>query len=66
VTQPLIDQKKISFHNYDDTRHRGFIDHVVITKSMKDQIEKVQVMDDLPLARVASDHFPVMVTIKTK
>ena len=25
-TQPLVDAKKISFHNYDDTRHRELID----------------------------------------
>jgi endonuclease/exonuclease/phosphatase family metal-dependent hydrolase len=65
ATQPLIDAKKISFHNYDDTRHREMIDHVIVTKSMKPRVEKVQVIDDLPFSRVASDHFPVMATIKT-
>jgi hypothetical protein len=64
VTQPLIDAKKISFHNYDDTRHRELIDHVVATKSMKDQVVEVKIVDDVPLATVASDHYPVMVKIK--
>src|SRR5688572_24689951 len=33
ATQPLAAAKKISFHNYDDTRHREIIDHVVLTRS---------------------------------
>ena len=65
ATQPLVDAKKISFHNYDDTRHRELIDHVVITKSMQPRIIEVKVLDDLPFARVASDHFPVMVKLRT-
>ena len=64
LTKPLADAKKISFHNYGDTRHRAFIDHAVATSSMKGQVLEVKVMDDVPLARVASDHFPVMVKIK--
>ena len=64
LTKPLADAKKISFHNYGDTRHRGFIDHAVATRSMKDQILEVKVIDDVPLAAVASDHFPVMIRIK--
>jgi hypothetical protein len=64
ATQPLVDAKKISFHNYDDTRHRELIDHVVVTKSMQPRIADVKVLDDLPFARVASDHFPVMVKLK--
>jgi hypothetical protein len=64
ATQPLVDAKKISFHNYDDTRHRELIDHVVVTKSMQPRIAEVKVLDDLAFARVASDHFPVMVKLK--
>ena len=64
ATQPLVDAKKISFHNYDDTRHRELIDHVVVTKSMQPRIAEVKVLDDLPFARVASDHYPVMVKLK--
>jgi hypothetical protein len=63
ATKPLIDAKKISFHNYDDTRHRELIDHIVVTQSMKDQIRDVKVIDDVPLAKVASDHYPVMIRI---
>jgi hypothetical protein len=65
ATQPLVDAHKISFHNYDDTRHRELIDHVVITKSVQPRIVEVKVLDDLPFARVASDHFPVMIKLKT-
>jgi hypothetical protein len=64
ATQPLADAKKISFHNYDDTRHRELIDHIILTRSMKSQVLDVRVIDDLPMAQVASDHYPVMITIK--
>jgi hypothetical protein len=63
ATQPLVDAKKISFHNYDDTRHRELIDHIIVTQSMKNQIREVKVVDDVPLAKVASDHYPVMIRI---
>jgi hypothetical protein len=65
ATQPLVDAHKISFHNYDDTRHRELLDHVVVTKSAQPRIVEVKVLDDLPFARVASDHFPVMIKLKT-
>src|SRR5688572_23610448 len=45
ATQRLADAKKISFHNYDDTRHRELIDHVVITKSVQPRIVEVKVVD---------------------
>jgi hypothetical protein len=64
ATQPLVDAKKFSFHNYDDTRYRELIDHVVVSKSMQPRIVEVKVVDDVPLARVASDHYPVMVKLK--
>jgi len=64
ATQALVDAKRISFHNYDDTRHRELIDHVVVTKSFQPRIVEVKVIDDVPFARVASDHYPVMVKLK--
>ncbi len=64
ATQAVADAKKISFHNYDDTRHRELIDHVVVTKSLQPRIVEVKVVDDVPFARVASDHYPVMIKIK--
>jgi hypothetical protein len=64
ATQPLADAKKISFHNYDDTRHRELIDHVIVTQSLQPRIVEVKVVDDVPFARVASDHYPVMIKIK--
>jgi hypothetical protein len=64
ATQALAEAKKISFHNYDDTRHRELIDHVVVTKSVQPRIVEVKVVDDVPFARVASDHYPVMLKLK--
>jgi hypothetical protein len=64
ATQALADAKKVSFHNYDDTRHRELIDHVIVTKSVQPRIVEVKVVDDVPFARVASDHYPVMLKLK--
>ena len=45
-------------------RHRELIDHIILTRSMNSQVVDVRVVDDLPMAQVASDHYPVMITIK--
>jgi endonuclease/exonuclease/phosphatase family metal-dependent hydrolase len=63
ATRPLVDQGRISFGGYWNTRFRGFIDHVVVSKGVKDQIEQVQVVD-WALAPAASDHYPVMIKIR--
>jgi hypothetical protein len=63
ATQPLVDAKKFSYGGYWRDRYRELIDHIVVTKSMKDQIEEVRIVDE-GLAKVASDHFPVMIRIK--
>ena len=62
ATKPLVDQGKQSFGGYWNTRFRSFIDHAVISKDMKDQVEDVQVID-WGLAPAASDHYPVMIKI---
>jgi endonuclease/exonuclease/phosphatase family metal-dependent hydrolase len=63
ATKPLADQGKRSFGGYWNTRFRNLIDHIVITKDVKDQVEEVRVIDD-GLAPVASDHYPVMIRIR--
>lgn len=64
VTKKLHDAKEFSFGGYWQTRYRTLIDHVVTTGGMKDQVLDVKVVKTPPLAPVASDHYPVMVTIK--
>lgn len=65
VTKRLQDAKEFSFGGYWRTNHRTLIDHVVVTKGRKDQISDVKVVK-IPLTQVASDHYPVMVTIRSE
>jgi endonuclease/exonuclease/phosphatase family metal-dependent hydrolase len=62
ATKPLIDAGQISYGGYWRPAHRSFIDQIVTTKEMKDQIEEVKVFNSC-MAEVASDHFPVYVRI---
>jgi endonuclease/exonuclease/phosphatase family metal-dependent hydrolase len=64
ATKPLADAHQNSFNGYWRDRFRELIDHVVITPSMKDKIKDVQIFQD-NFTAVSSDHFPVMVKIKT-
>jgi endonuclease/exonuclease/phosphatase family metal-dependent hydrolase len=64
VTKKLADAKEFSFGGYWNTKYRSLIDHVLVTSGMKNQIQDVKVVKTPPLAPVASDHYPVMVTIK--
>ena len=63
ATKPLVDQGKLSFGGYWNTRFRSLIDHIVISQDVKDQVEDVQVID-WGLAPAASDHYPVMMKIR--
>jgi hypothetical protein len=63
ATKSLADAGEISFGGYFVPKYRSLIDHVVMTKSMGDQIEEVAVFKR-DLAKVASDHYPVYVRIK--
>lgn len=63
VTRPLADAGKITFTGYWHEDRRSFIDHVIASPSVKGQVLGVKVIDT-PLARVASDHYPVMMVIK--
>lgn len=62
VTEPLAKSKQDSFGGYWNPKFRAFIDHVIVTPSMKDQIRKTEVFYG-SVAPVASDHFPVFVKI---
>jgi len=64
ATKPLIDAGQISYGGYWRPDHRGFIDQILVTKNMKDQIEEVKVFTD-GLAKAASDHYPVYIRIRT-
>jgi endonuclease/exonuclease/phosphatase family metal-dependent hydrolase len=65
ATKPLADAKQNSFGGYWNTKFRSLIDHIVITPSMKDRVEDVQIFKE-GLAPVASDHYPVYAKVKTK
>lgn len=64
ATEPLVKAKEQSFGGYWTTRFRALIDHAVATPSMKDQVESVEVFRG-GLAAAASDHYPVMVKIRS-
>lgn len=62
VTQKLADEKAISFGGYWRPRYRSLIDHVIVTDSMNPKVSDVHVFTG-SLAKVASDHFPVIVKV---
>lgn len=64
VTKPLVDATEISFGGYWRPDFRSFIDHAVATPAMKDQIAEVKVFR-FGLARVASDHYPVIIKVRS-
>jgi endonuclease/exonuclease/phosphatase family metal-dependent hydrolase len=64
VTEPLAKSGEISFGGYWRPTHLSFIDHVITTLSMKDQIEKIGVFKG-SLAASASDHYPVFVKVRS-
>lgn len=64
ATKPLADAHQNSFNGYWRDRYRELIDHVVITPSMQKQIEEVKIFHDC-FTDVSSDHFPVMVRVKS-
>jgi hypothetical protein len=62
ATEKLSDSGALSFGGYWDGRHRSFIDHILTTPSMKDQLADPKVITG-GLAKVASDHYPVVVKV---
>lgn len=64
VTKPLVDKGEISFGGYFNDRYRSFIDHMFVTRSLKDRVAGVSVIRS-GVAPAASDHYPVLVRITT-
>ena len=62
VTGQLAKNHQDSFGGYWNPKYRSFIDHVIVTPTMKDQVRKVEVFYG-SLAPAASDHFPVFVKL---
>lgn len=63
ATRSLAEKNAISFGGYFSDRYRSFIDHFFVTKSLKDKIVDVKVIND-GFAPMASDHYPVLMTLK--
>jgi endonuclease/exonuclease/phosphatase family metal-dependent hydrolase len=63
ATKALADAKEFSFGGYWRTDFRTLIDHIVVSPDMKSQLGAVKVMKTIPMAPVASDHYPVMIEI---
>ena len=64
LTRPLAEQHQNSFNGYWRDRFRELIDHAICTPSMKHEVVDVKVFQD-NFTAVSSDHFPVMVKLKT-
>lgn len=64
LTKPLVDAGKISFGGYNREDHRSFIDHVVASPDLKSRVVDIDVFQD-GVAKVASDHYPVYVKLRT-
>ena len=64
MTEDLAKSGEQSFGGYWTTKYRSFIDHAVATPTMKDQFEGASVFRG-SLAAAASDHYPVIVKIRT-
>lgn len=65
ATQPLVDKNTITYGGYMRDQYRSLIDHIFVSASLKDRVASVSVVQD-GLAPAASDHYPVVVTIKSK
>lgn len=63
ATRKLSDAGGVSFGGYWDARRRTFIDHIVTTPSMRPKLDEPVVVN-WGVARVASDHYPVMVRVR--
>lgn len=65
ATRALAEKGEISFGGYFRPDYRSFIDHVIVTPTLKEQITDVHVHQG-GVAKVSSDHYPVVVKIKSK
>jgi endonuclease/exonuclease/phosphatase family metal-dependent hydrolase len=62
VTQKLAESGQISFGGYFRDRHRGFIDHVIVSQEVQPHIREAGVLRS-PAADLASDHYPVFLRL---
>jgi endonuclease/exonuclease/phosphatase family metal-dependent hydrolase len=65
ATRALAEKGEISFGGYFRPDYRSFIDHVVVTPAMKERVADVRVFHG-GVAKVSSDHYPVVVKVKGK
>jgi endonuclease/exonuclease/phosphatase family metal-dependent hydrolase len=63
ATRTLALDGEISFGGYWFGDRRSFIDHVIVTRDLRDKIQDVYVFQG-SVAPVASDHYPVIVALK--
>ena len=63
ATRKLAEANAVSFGGYWSTRYRSMIDHFFVTKSLADKVADVKIFKD-GLAPVASDHYPVVMTLR--
>lgn len=63
ATRPLVEAGQISYFGYDRTEYRSFIDHMIVSRSMKPRVREVKVFQN-SFTPVASDHSPVMMRIQ--
>ena len=63
ATQKLAESNAISFGGYFNEKYRTMIDHFFVTQSLKDKVADVQIFTG-GFAAVASDHYPVVMTLK--
>lgn len=63
ATRKLAESNAVSFGGYFNTRYRSMIDHFFVTRSLKDKVADVKIING-GIAPMASDHFPVLMTLK--
>lgn len=62
ATLPLVEAGQISYFGYSRLDYRSFIDHIILTRSLKDRVREVKVFQN-GFSAVASDHSPVMLRL---
>lgn len=65
VTRPLVEAGQISYFGYSRPEYRSFIDHIFVTRSLKDRVHDAKVFLN-GFTPVASDHSPVMVHVTSR
>ncbi len=62
ATKKLQDSGKNSYHcKIKPPTYRSFLDHVFMSEKLSDRLETIRLIED-PIAEVASDHLPVVMT----